>query len=193
MSSYISFLTFIVIAAFTPGPNNCMALSHATRGLKKGILFSIGVFGGMLITMSLCGVLSGFLKQHLASAEFFMKIIGCTYMVWLAWGLWKSGGVTEESEQGQGKLLVTGCFLQLVNPKLIAYGLSAFSVFILPNNNEFVPLIIFAVFLAVVGFAGTLTWALCGAALKSVFQRYPVAINRVLAIMLIGCAVSMLQ
>jgi len=193
MVSYIPFLTFIVIAAFTPGPNNCMALSHATRGLKSGVFFSVGVFGGMLITMALCGFLSDFLKQHLASAEFAMKIIGCAYMIWLAWGLWRSGGVTEEPVQEHDKLLVTGCVLQLVNPKLIAYGLTAFSVFILPNYSGIAVLALFALVLAVVGFAGTLTWAVCGAALKAVFQQHPVAINRVLAMMVAGCAVFMLQ
>ena len=192
MFNLISFLTFAFIAAFTPGPNNCMSLSHATRGLKNGVYFSLGAFGGMLVTMTLCGFLSDFLKQHLDSAALYMKIAGCAYMVWLAWGLWKSGGIADEPVQKQGRLLITGCVLQLVNPKLIAYGITAFSVFILPNYSEFILLMWFAVLLAVIGFAGTITWALCGAALKSVFLRYPVVINKVLAIMVIGCAVSML-
>jgi threonine/homoserine/homoserine lactone efflux protein len=192
MTSYIPFLTFIFIGAFTPGPNNCMALSHATRGLRSGVIFSVGVFGGMLITMSACGLLSGFLAQHLDSAAFFMKIIGCAYMVWLAWRLWKSGGVDDGPVQGQGKLLLTGCALQLVNPKLIAYGITAFSVFILPNFHEVTILIRFAVLLAVVGFAGTLTWAFCGAGLKRIFQTHPTLVNRVLAVMVLGCAVSIM-
>ncbi|MDR1111072.1 MAG: LysE family transporter [Deltaproteobacteria bacterium] len=193
MTSYIPFLAFIFIGAFTPGPNNCMALSHAARGLRSGVTFSVGVFGGMLITMSACGLLSSFLTRHLDSAELIMKIIGCAYMVWLAWRLWKSGGVNDGPVQGQRKLLITGCALQLVNPKLIAYGITAFSVFILPSFHEVTILIWFAVLLAVVGFAGTLTWAFCGAGLKRIFQAHPTLINRVLAVLVLVCAASLIM
>ncbi|MDR1125915.1 MAG: LysE family transporter [Deltaproteobacteria bacterium] len=192
MTNYLPFLTFIFIGAFTPGPNNCMALSHAARGLRNGVTFSVGVFGGMLVTMLACGLLSGFLAQHLDSAALFMKIIGCAYMVWLAWRLWKSSGVNDGPVQGQRKLLLTGCALQLVNPKLIAYGITAFSVFILPSFSEVTILVWFAVLLAVVGFAGTLTGAFCGAGLKRIFQAHPTLINRVLAVMVLGCAVSII-
>ena len=192
MVNLVPFATFIFIAAFTPGPNNCMALSHATRGLKSGVLFSLGVFCGMLITMSICGFLSDFLRQHLGGAELTMKLLGGAYMIWLAWGLWTSGAASNGPVHGQGRLLFTGCVLQLINPKLIAYGLTAFSVFIMPYYDAFSDLLFFAVVLATVGFAGTLTWALCGVALKAVLQCHPVAINRALAIMVVACAGSML-
>jgi threonine/homoserine/homoserine lactone efflux protein len=192
MQNSIPFLTFLVIGAFTPGPNNCMALSHAARGLRNGVTFSIGVFGGMLITMAACGLFSSFLTRHLDSAETWMKIIGCAYMAWLAWRLWKSSGVHDEPVQGRSKLLLAGCVLQLVNPKLIAYGMTAFSVFILPNFQERTILAWFAVLLATVGFAGTLAWAFFGAALQRIFQTRPVLINRILAILVLGCAGSMI-
>ena len=188
---YLPFLTFIFIAAFTPGPNNCMALSHAARGLKNGVVFSCGVFGGMLIVMLSCAFLSGFLAQHLSDAVTAMKIIGGSYMVWLAWSLWRSCGTADTSVQSTSKLLLSGCFLQLVNPKLIAYGLTAFSVFILPKITSTAALALFAALLAFVGFAGTITWAFGGAALQKIFQTHPVFINRILSVTVLGCAVSM--
>lgn len=191
MLSYSAFISFIVVAAFTPGPNNCMALSHATRSLRSGILFSFGVLGGMLLVMLSCGFLSGVLAKHLNSAQTIMKVFGCSYMLWLAWSLWKSSDVAESPVQGSGNLLLSGCILQLINPKLIAYGITAYSVFILPHVPNTTSLVLFAAVLALVGFAGTLTWALCGAVMKTLFQHYPVYINRALALTVVGCAVSM--
>ena len=187
----IPFFTFIFIAAFTPGPNNCMALSHATRGIRSGLVFSTGVFAGMLVVMLLCGFLSGTLARNLAYAEVFMKILGVGYMLWLAWSLWKSDSVQEAPLCRTETLLWTGCVLQLVNPKLIAYGMAAFSTFILPQYNDVPSILWHAVLLALVGYAGTLTWALCGVALHKAFRSHPAAINKSLAVMVFLCAITM--
>jgi Putative threonine efflux protein len=188
----LPFIAFIVIAAFTPGPNNCMALSHASRGLQKGVLFSAGVFMGMLIVMLLCGFLSGILARTLAIATVFMKILGVAYMVWLAWNLWNSGDAPRDPICRGETLFWTGCVLQLVNPKLIAYGMTAFSTFILPFYSDSAGILRHAILLALVGFAGTLAWAFCGAALQTIFRHHPVAINRALASMVFCCALSLL-
>ena len=168
-----------------------MALSHAIRGLQHGVAFSCGVFGGMLIVMLSCAFLSAFLSQHLSHAETAMKIIGGSYMLWLSWNLWRSSSIKDSPVQARGKLLLTGCLLQLVNPKLIAYGMTAFSVFILPKSTATTALVPFALLLALVGFAGTLTWAFGGAALQRFFQSNPLVINRILSVMVLGCAASM--
>lgn len=192
MPNVLAFLAFTCITAFTPGPNNCMALSHATRGLRGGLVFSLGVFGGMLLVMLASAFLSGLLALHLDNAAVLMQSAGCAYMLWLAWSLWKSGAMKDEALQSGGRLFVSGCLLQLVNPKLIAYGITAYSIFILPHYTDLSTLLWFALLLALVGFAGTLAWALGGAALKGVFQRRPVLVNRLLAMMLLGCAASLL-
>lgn len=191
MLSYPAFLSFIIVAAFTPGPNNCMALSHAVRSLRSGVIFSLGVFGGMLLVMLACGFLSGALVDHLDSARWVMKLLGGAYMLWLAWGLWTSSGVADRPVQSDKNLLFSGCVLQIVNPKLLAYGLTAFAVFILPHAHDAASLVIFAVLLAAVGFLGTLAWALCGLGMKRLFLAYPVGGNRGLALTVVGCALSL--
>lgn len=192
MLSYSAFTSFIVVAAFTPGPNNCMALSHAVRALRSGVLFSFGVFGGMLLVMLMCGFLSGVLVDHLQYAQPVMQAFGGAYMVWLAWGLWRSSAMADTSVQSDANLLFSGCVLQLVNPKLIAYGITAYAVFILPHVRDTANLIGYAAVLAVVGFLGTLTWAFCGVGMKRLFLAYPVLVNRGLALTVLGCAVSMI-
>lgn len=191
MFDSLPFFTFIFIAAFTPGPNNCMALSHAAHGLRKGMAFCCGVFGGMLVVMLACGFFSNFLASRLTHAQDAMKILGAAYMAWLAWSLWKSSGISEKEAHGNSGLLFTGCVLQLINPKIVIYGLTAYSVFILPVFRDDVSLFLFATLLAFVGFVGTVAWAVCGAALEKSFRSHPKRINRVLAGLVLGCAASM--
>ncbi|CAM5733079.1 hypothetical protein SAFG77S_11452 [Streptomyces afghaniensis] len=41
---FLSFLLFVLVSSFTPGPNNFMAMSFANKyGFKKTIKFSLGV------------------------------------------------------------------------------------------------------------------------------------------------------
>ena len=47
------FLTYIFLTAFTPGPNNIMAMSYAGNfGLRRAMGFCLGTFFGILIVTS---------------------------------------------------------------------------------------------------------------------------------------------
>lgn len=44
MFSWIGFLSYVFITAFTPGPNNIMSMSNASRlGFKKAFPFNLGI------------------------------------------------------------------------------------------------------------------------------------------------------
>ena len=48
MASLTAFLSFAFLTAFTPGPNNIMALTLAgTYGFRKGFRFCLGVFSAL--------------------------------------------------------------------------------------------------------------------------------------------------
>ena len=193
MFDILPFMTFVMVGAFTPGPNNCMALSHAgSQGLRSGFMFSTGVFLGMLIIMLACGLFSGYVVRNLRHAEQVMRYIGAGYMFWLAWSLWNAAAFRTEAPRGRGRLLLLGCTLQLINAKLMVYGLTAYSVFILPVYTSRPALVLFAALLALVGFLGTIAWALCGTALEKVFRDHGRLVNRSLAVLVLGCAISML-
>jgi len=78
-----------------------------------------------------------------------------------------------------------------VNPKVILYGITIFSTFIVPYYQSAGVLAGFALLLALVGFVSTCTWSLFG----SVFQKFLVKndrlFNGVMALLLLFCAVSL--
>lgn len=45
MPNFAAFISYALITTFTPGPNNIMSMSNASRyGFKKSIMFNVGVF-----------------------------------------------------------------------------------------------------------------------------------------------------
>ena len=193
MQDVAAFMTFVVITVFTPGPNTCMALAHAGRyGLRRGLSFCVGVFLGMLAVMLACAAGSAGLLAVLPQGV--MAALGAVYMLWLAWRMLSWKGTTDVAaslSSGWGSSLCSGALLQLVNFKIMFYGLTAYSVFILPWRRDASLLAVFAVLLAFGGFASTCCWACCGAAMQGLFARHPRVVNAILALMLGLCAVSM--
>jgi len=188
-----AFAVFVSVASITPGPNNCMALSFAgARGIKKGMLFCVGVFFGMFVVMLACAVGGSLVLHQLPRAGLYLKVAGAAYMLWLAWSVLRSdNGGGGDSERFR-HVVLSGGLLQLINPKIMVYGLTAFSAFILPIYTDHLALLAFAAVLALGGFIGTICWALFGAVLEKTFRAHPKAINAVLAALLLYCAISML-
>lgn len=66
MFNLISFLTYLVITATTPGPNNIMSMSNASKyGFRKSFPFNLGIFVGFSGT--LCWALFGSVFRQLFS------------------------------------------------------------------------------------------------------------------------------
>lgn len=191
MASFAAFLSFAFVMAFTPGPNNIMALSNAgAHGFRKGFRFCFGVLLGFLGVMASCALFDAALFHLLPAFEPFMKAVGALYILWLAWGVLRSGNHDEGGLRASNSVMA-GMALQFVNPKVILCGITAFSSFVLPWTDSPLVLSLFVVLLSFIGFAGTCCWALCGSLLRQVFRRHRAGANALLSLLLVGCAVSL--
>lgn len=86
MFNWINFLTYAVITAATPGPNNIMSMTSAgSYGLKKSYPFNLGMWLGFSLVMIICTLLSSALHSLLPIIKLPMLIIGALYMLYLAW------------------------------------------------------------------------------------------------------------
>lgn len=191
MFPWINFLTYAVITAVTPGPNNLMSLSNASRlGFRKTLPFNFGVWVGFTILMLLCTLLSNTLHSILPIIKTPMLLIGAVYMLYLAWKTFKS--TSELSEKSVTASFYSGMLLQFVNPKSYIYGIVSMEAYILPFYQGRLPqLILFAVLLASVGFLFTLCWSLFGSAFRVLFSKHAKLTNSIMALLLVYCAVSL--
>jgi threonine/homoserine/homoserine lactone efflux protein len=190
MFLWIPFLSYIFITAYTPGPNNIMAMNNAARvGFKKGMSFVLGMFAGFSAVMLLCMIFSAVLFKVIPKIQFQMKIIGAAYMLYLIVKTLLPQKAHEVRSNNGGFLI--GALLQFINPKIIIYGITAMSSYILPHYSSVPTLIIFAFLLSSVGFSGSLCWALFGSAFNMLFSKYGKALNIIMAALLLYCAVSL--
>ncbi len=191
-SSVISaFLAFTFITAFTPGPNNILALSTGTRyGFRGSTPILTGICSGFFCVMLLCCVLVFSLASLSARFIAVMKYVGCLYIVWLAWKI-ATARPEEEGNPKPGTGFMTGFILQFINVKIIIYGLTAFSGFILPYHESIPALLAELCVLTLIGSAGTVAWAFAGSILQRFFRRHARLSNAIMAVMLLGCVVPL--
>lgn len=191
MFSWANFLTYAIITAVTPGPNNIMSMSNAGRiGLKKSLPFNMGIWVGFSIVMLVCTFFCNTLSAFIPRIKLPMLIIGALYMLWLAWKTFRSSSEFNEDHSRSGFL--SGLLLQFINPKIYIYCIVSMEAYILPfYQGAWGKLIFFALLLAFIGFAFTVCWAVFGSVFKMLFSKYAKVTNTVMALLLVYCAVSL--
>ncbi|MGG2090749.1 LysE family transporter [Priestia aryabhattai] len=189
----LSFLLYIIVTSFTPGPNNIMAMLFANKyGLKKTMKFCLGVGAGFLIVMLLCSYFNLLLKNFIPKIEFFMTILGAIYMLYLALKIVSSKNNGKNNDEDGNNSFFMGMLLQFINPKGILYGITAIATFILPYHNSNFSLIMYSLFLAFVGFVSTFCWSLFGSVFQKFLSKYRSQFNIVMALLLMYSAISIL-
>ncbi|MDO5407903.1 MAG: LysE family transporter [Eubacteriales bacterium] len=187
-SFFIQMTITAIITVWSPGPNNIMLLSTASRyGIRKNLRFMAGIWTGSLTLMILSGLLCSTLAAVVPGIQPVMKWVGALYLLYLAWGTWnrrppQEGTAEREPSYGMG------FFLQMVNVKIIIYGLTMFSSFILPHVQAPPVLLLFAVYLMILGALGNLIWACAGNVLKRFYEKHYRLMNGVMALLVVWCA-----
>lgn len=193
MKNVAPFLTYTLLTAFTPGPNNIVAMSNASKyGLKKSMRFIQGIFGGFLSVMILCSFFSVMMVNLIPTIKPVMTYMGAAYILWLAWHILtsKSNSNTENIEKEE--TFMTGFVLQFVNIKIILYGITAISNFVIPYYDSPFSIGRFILLITVFGCAGTFTWAIFGAVFQRYFEKYSTIINVIMTLLLVYCAIALI-
>jgi len=192
MPNITVFLSYVFLTTFTPGPNNIMSMSNASRyGFRKGLKFNFGIFFGFIIIIALCSFFSITLYNLIPSIKPFMTFIGAFYILFLAWKTYKNKPHKNDKGAKNTNSFLAGLFLQFVNPKVILYGITTVSTFIVPYYKSIAVLMLFSIFLAFISLISTCSWALFG----SIFQKFLVKndkiINVIMSLLLVYCAISL--
>ena len=191
MFNWINFITYAVVTTFTPGPNNIMSMSNASRlGFKKAIPFNFGVLTGFSIVMIFCAIFCNILSTVIPHIKMPMLILGAAYLLYLAWKTFRRSDVIEENHSKSGYL--AGLTFQFINPKIYIYGIVSMEAYILPHfSGQTLKVIFFAFLLAFIGFCGNLCWLAFGSVFRILFSKYAKVVNSVMAVLLVYCAVRL--
>lgn len=191
MFSWVTFLTYAIVTAVTPGPNNIMSMSNGGRkGFQGALPFNFGILAGFSAVMILCTAFCSLLSTWIPKIKTAMLIVGACYMLYLAWETFRSSDAIEENHSRDGFL--SGLLLQFVNPKIYIYCIMSMEAYILPfYTGQPLRLLGFALLLAFIGFVFTLLWSAFGSVFKWLFSSHAKLVNTVMALLLVYCAVSL--
>jgi threonine/homoserine/homoserine lactone efflux protein len=140
--------------------------------------------------MSLCAVFTSALFQYIPAVTPVMKWIGALYILFLAISVFRDKPAKSNAKQYlKPESPVTGIIMQFVNIKVIMYGITALSSFVLPYSQSLTVIVIIVIILSLTGFLGTCCWAIFGSLFQRLFERHRKIINTIMALLLVYCAV----
>ena len=121
---------FAFVSSITPGPNNTMLMaSGANFGLKRTVPHLIGVSLGFLVLILAVGLGLGGLFAAYPLLHDLLKVLGCAYLLWLAWKLATAKGLGAAAAAGQPMTFLQAAGFQWVNPKAWAMAVSGVSAY----------------------------------------------------------------
>ena len=188
---FMTMFGYMLVSSFTPGPGNILALNTTLKGgLKNSRFLLVGIGAGYFVVQYICTGAVLLLDAVLEGAMVYVKYIGAAYLVWLAVHIFLSK--MDSQSQGGKSGFVSGFLMQLVNVKIYFYCTTLLSVYIVPNFNSWIFVLLMGLFVIFVGCTATLSWAVAGAKLQKFYFEHFKLCNTVMALFLFFCAVSMI-
>lgn len=137
----LAFLGATAILALSPGPDNIYVLAQSiSNGPKAGLATTAGLISGCIVHTTL--IAFGISAVIASSPEIFwgIKIFGATYLVYLAYKVWKSSAnvALEDSapKKSGWQLFKQGVIMNVLNPKVTIFFLAFFPAFLWePEGN----------------------------------------------------------
>jgi threonine/homoserine/homoserine lactone efflux protein len=195
-----AFTTYVIVTTFTPGPNNLSATAAGSAiGYQRSLSFLLGIAAGFFLTMLVAGLFNAAIQGAFAPVIPWLKWLGFAYMLFLAVSLFLHGKPDGGGSQASAKLraggfsFASGLLLQLINVKVILYGITIFGMFPAILLGSWQKAALSSLGLALVGFASINLWCITGTAISRLLGngRKMLAFNLVLAALLAWSAILM--
>lgn len=181
-----AFWLFAIVATATPGPNNMLALTASARmGFVRSMPLVLGIASGVSMLIICVGLGVGAMFESAPWLYFVLRIIGATYLLYLAWRIAVAGVITASRRADCALGFINGAVFQLVNPKAWMIALSIVSTYV--PAQRFVPnVILLAVIFGLTAIVAVGMWPGFGSSLRRVLSnpRTAVWFNRVMGVTL---------
>ena len=138
-STFIYFLTASILLTLAPGPDILYLLTKSLAdGAKSGIILACGLVSGIVFHTTLVMVGVAALIKSSATALLLLKIFGAAYLLFLAFGAFKSARAGKQlgmwnEELGIKKssaLYKRGVLMNVLNPKVLLFFLAFLPQFV---------------------------------------------------------------
>lgn len=126
----ISIALFAISSSVTPGPNNILVMTSGLNfGVRKSVPLLTGICIGFTVMLLVVGLGFGRLFTLFPQLSLIIKIIGTTYLLYLAWLIARTGSVDIGDQQARPLVFLKGAAFQWVNAKAWVVAIGAISTF----------------------------------------------------------------
>ena len=103
LSVLIEMTLSAILTVWSPGPNNILLLSTASKyGVAGNLRFMTGIWSGSLTLMCLSGLFCSTLGAVIPGIQPVMKYLGAAYILYLAWQTLKRQPPSEQIQEKKG-------------------------------------------------------------------------------------------
>ena len=123
LAAFLTVATLLTLGAISPGPAVLMsARTGVTEGLRTGVFLAMGIGLGAVFWALLAMSGLALLFQIAPTLLWVFKIVGGLYLIWMAWGMWRSApeplaDLTGMPPRSALSALRLGLVTHLSNPK----------------------------------------------------------------------------
>ena len=159
LNTWIAFFIASCLISVSPGPGAISCMSAGMRyGWGRAVWNIVGLITGLAVIVAVIGAGVGALLIASSTAFTVLKWIGAAYLVYLGIQQWRApvqamSAAGEHEAATPRELYMRGLFVNLTNPKGIAFLLAVLPQFIDPGKPLFVQYAICAVTLSLTDFA----------------------------------------
>ncbi len=121
-----SFLLFVFLGLFSPGPNVIMLIASGARfGVRRTIPHIAGVVFGVGLLAGTTGMGLGFLIMTLPQVNIVLRLLAAGWIFYLGFRLYASLDLPSSARREKPFTFVEAVLFQLVNPKVWAVAMAA--------------------------------------------------------------------
>ncbi|KGJ96855.1 LysE family translocator [Colwellia psychrerythraea] len=196
LMSGIALFFAMSISALIPGPSVMAVISRSiSSGAKNGLMVTLGIVIAdyVFICLALTGLST--LVSLLGEFTAWLKYLGASYLLWLAYRTWQADIVLTQRVEFQSESLIANIFvglcIGLANPKAILFYLGFFPAFIELSSIGLYEVVVI-LFISTIAVGGVLSaYACAGGKAGHLFKGYLArrALNRLSSSILATCGV----
>jgi threonine/homoserine/homoserine lactone efflux protein len=163
-------VTYVTTMYVTPGPNNLMlAASGVNHGLRRTVPHMLGILLGFAVQTALVCWALAWAMGWLQVVRRPLMLVGCGYLLWLAWRQLRSG---QPSAGGSGRPMsfLGAALFQWVNPKAWMFAVNLGLLF-LPRQPAPAAIAVLVLAGMVLGGPCVAVWAVTGDRLRRWLSR----------------------
>nr|AIA15732.1 LysE type translocator [uncultured bacterium] len=167
MESLLPLALFAFVSSITPGPNNIMLTSSGILfGFQRSIPHMLGITFGFGVMLALCAAGVGSLVLAVPAIHIVLKVLGSTYLIYLAWNLRSMAFRQTENPHARPMSFMGAALFQFANPKAWVMAVTGASAFLPLMQPVWFAIALFCLVFCTVNLPCIGIWAGTGAALR---------------------------